>query len=99
MLTEPLIQQLQQLHLKGMAHALEQQMTGTDSTARSFEDRLGLLIQHEITDRATTAWRSVCAGPSCRRTPVSRTSTPARRAVSIRQSLPNSPISPGSSST
>ena len=53
MLTEPLIQQLQQLHLKGMAQALEQQMTGGDSTARSFEDRLGLLIQHEITDRAS----------------------------------------------
>jgi DNA replication protein DnaC len=53
MLTEPLIQQLQQLHLKGMAAALEQQMTGADATARSFEDRLGLLIQHEITDRAS----------------------------------------------
>lgn len=53
MLTEPLIQQLQQLHLKGMAAALEQQMTGADSTARSFEDRLGLLIQHEFTDRAS----------------------------------------------
>jgi DNA replication protein DnaC len=53
MLTEPLIQQLQALHLKGMAQALEQQMTGADSTARSFEDRLGLLIQHEITDRAS----------------------------------------------
>lgn len=53
MLTEPLIQQLQQLHLKGMAQALEQQMSGSDATARSFEDRLGLLIQHEITDRAS----------------------------------------------
>ncbi len=53
MLTEPLIQQLRQLHLKGMAAALEQQMTGADSTARTFEDRLGLLIQHEITDRAS----------------------------------------------
>jgi len=53
MLTEPLIQQLQQLHLKGMAAALEQQITGADSTARSFEDRLGLLIQHEFTDRAS----------------------------------------------
>jgi len=53
MLTEPLIQQLHALHLKGMAQALEQQMTGADSTARSFEDRLGLLIQHEITDRAS----------------------------------------------
>jgi DNA replication protein DnaC len=53
MLTEPLIQQLQQLHLKGMAAALEQQTSNNDVAARSFEDRLGLLIQHEFTDRAS----------------------------------------------
>jgi DNA replication protein DnaC len=52
MLTEPLIQQLHTLRLKGMAAALEQQMTLPD-TARSFEDRLGLLIQHEMTERAS----------------------------------------------
>lgn len=32
MLTEPLIQQLQALHLKGMASALEQQYTYPDLT-------------------------------------------------------------------
>jgi DNA replication protein DnaC len=52
MLTEPLIQQLHTLRLKGMAAALEQQIALPD-TARSFEDRLGLLIQHEITERAS----------------------------------------------
>ena len=53
MLTEPLIQQLHQLRLKGMAAALEQQQRLPDHTARSFEDRLGLMIQHEIVERAS----------------------------------------------
>ena len=52
MLTEPLIQQLHALRLKGMAAALEQQLTLPDRDARGFEDRLGLLIQHEIAQRA-----------------------------------------------
>ena len=53
MLTEPLIQQLHDLRLKGMAASLEQQLSSTDTTARSFEDRLGLMIQHEITERSS----------------------------------------------
>ena len=52
MLTEPLIQQLHTLRLKGMANALEQQHTSADLTDRSFEDRLGLMIQQEITERS-----------------------------------------------
>jgi DNA replication protein DnaC len=53
MLAEPLIQQLHTLRLKGMAAALEQQTDTPELTARSFEDRLGLMIQHEITERAS----------------------------------------------
>jgi DNA replication protein DnaC len=53
MLTEPLIQQLHQLRLEGMAAALEQQLASSDRASRSFEDRLGLMIQHEITARAS----------------------------------------------
>ena len=53
MLTEPLIQQLHQLRLKGMAAALEQQRHVPDHIERSFEDRLGLMIQHEIVERAS----------------------------------------------
>ena len=52
MLTEPLIQQLHTLRLKGMAAALAQQTDRPDAIARSFEDRLGHLIQHEILERA-----------------------------------------------
>jgi DNA replication protein DnaC len=52
MLTEPLIQQLHTLRLKGMASALEQQHASPDLTDRSFEDRLGLMIQQEIVERS-----------------------------------------------
>jgi DNA replication protein DnaC len=53
MLTEPLLQQLHQLRLTGMAAALEQQLASPDHSDRSFEDRLGRMIQHEFTARAT----------------------------------------------
>jgi DNA replication protein DnaC len=36
-----------------MAHALERQIIAPDHTQMSFEDRLGLMIQHEITERAS----------------------------------------------
>src|SRR5262245_29368384 len=52
MLTEPLVQQLATLRLHGMAAALEQQIAAPDHTQLSFEDRLGLMIQHEMTERA-----------------------------------------------
>jgi DNA replication protein DnaC len=53
MLTEPLLQQLHQLRLSGMAAALEQQLASPDRSDRSFEDRLAVMIQHEFTARAT----------------------------------------------
>ena len=53
MLTEPLVQQLTDLRLRGMAAALAQQMAVPDRTQMSFEDRLGLMIQHELTERAS----------------------------------------------
>ena len=52
MLIEPLVQQLSTLRLHGMAAALEQQIGAPDRAAMSFEDRLGLMIQNEITERA-----------------------------------------------
>jgi DNA replication protein DnaC len=52
MLTEPLIQQLHTLRLNGMATALAQQTRLPNVHDQSFEDRLGLMIQHEITERA-----------------------------------------------
>jgi DNA replication protein DnaC len=52
MLQQPLIDQLQALRLRGMAAALEHQMLTPDIAALSFDDRLGLLLQHEVTERA-----------------------------------------------
>jgi DNA replication protein DnaC len=51
MLRQPLIGQLQALRLRGMAAALEHQQAQPDLAALSFEDRLGLLIQHELAER------------------------------------------------
>lgn len=53
MLTQPLIEQLHELRLRGMAAALEQQGATPDRSALSFEERLGLMIQHELTERAS----------------------------------------------
>jgi DNA replication protein DnaC len=53
MLIEPLSQQLEELRLRGMAAALEQQLAATDRAALPFEERLGLMIQHERVERAS----------------------------------------------
>jgi DNA replication protein DnaC len=51
MLTEPLIQQLTELRLRGMAAALEQQLAAPDLARQTFDNRLGLMIQQEIIER------------------------------------------------
>jgi DNA replication protein DnaC len=54
MLTQPLIEQLHELRLRGMAAALEQQSANAERAALTFEERLGLMIQHEVTERASS---------------------------------------------
>jgi DNA replication protein DnaC len=51
MLIEPMIQQLHQLRLRGMAAGLEQLLDTAQHASLSFEERLSVLIQHEITER------------------------------------------------
>ena len=51
MLHEPLIQQLKDLRLHGMAAALAQQ--GSQARDLDFDERLGLMLQHELTERAS----------------------------------------------
>ena len=53
MLTEPLIQQLRSLKLHGLAAGLEQQLAAPDSQRLSFEERFGVLLQHEVAVRAS----------------------------------------------
>lgn len=51
MLTDPIVQQLHRLRLPAMAAALEQILSSPQHTALTFEERLSLMIQHEISDR------------------------------------------------
>jgi len=51
MLHEPLIRELKALRLNGMAAALAHQ--GSEVRDLDFDERLGLLIQHELTERAS----------------------------------------------
>jgi DNA replication protein DnaC len=51
MLTHPISEKLQQMKFYGMLNALEEQMQMTDISKLSFEDRLALLVDREMTER------------------------------------------------
>jgi len=51
MLTHPTLDKIEQLRLFGMAKALREQMQNQKATALSFEERLGLLVDREMTER------------------------------------------------
>lgn len=51
MLTQQTLEQLHELRLTGMAQALEEQIRMSDMEGLSFEDRLTLLLEREITFR------------------------------------------------
>lgn len=51
MLSMPTVEKLKDLKLYGMARAFEEQMTSTETESLSFEERLGLLVDREATDR------------------------------------------------
>lgn len=51
MLIEPLLQLLNKLKLLGMLAAMQRQLSDPDIAALRFEDRLAMLLQHEVADR------------------------------------------------
>lgn len=51
MLCQPTIEKLHNLRLSGMARALEEQLGSSEYDALTFEDRLGLLVDREATER------------------------------------------------
>lgn len=51
MLDQPLFEKLTQLRLGGMKEALKQQISSTQYDDLSFEERLGLLVDHEMIQR------------------------------------------------
>jgi hypothetical protein len=99
MLTQPLLHQLHELRLRGMAAALEQQLANPAIHDLGFDERMALLIQHELVERQSCRLASACAGPSSPRPPLSKIWTSRRRAASIAPRSARSPISAGSPST
>src|SRR5215471_14350573 len=53
MLTHPTLDKLQTLRLAGMYHGLVEQLQMADIAALSFEERFGLLVDRELTERDT----------------------------------------------
>jgi len=51
MLTQPIFEKLEQLRFYGMLKALEEQVQMPDINELSFEERFGLLVDREITER------------------------------------------------
>ena len=51
MLTHPTVDKLHQLRCAGMAKALAEQLGSPEVTALSFEERLGLIVDRELTER------------------------------------------------
>lgn len=54
MLIQPTIDNLKMLKLFGMVQALETQLANTNATALPFEDRLGMIVDCEVTTRDNT---------------------------------------------
>ena len=57
MLIQPTLELLHELRLTGMAEAFEQQLGMPDIGQLAFEDRLGLLLEHEKTSREERRYR------------------------------------------
>jgi len=51
MLTHPLLEQLQKMRLTGMYKALKSQLQMDECQSMTFEERLGLMLDHEVTER------------------------------------------------
>ncbi|MFT5116402.1 MAG: hypothetical protein ACI8P9_005773 [Parasphingorhabdus sp.] len=56
MLLHPTLEKLKTLKFTGMANALAEQIDLPEINALAFEERLGLLIDREMTERVSTDW-------------------------------------------
>jgi hypothetical protein len=80
MLTQPTIEKLCAMRLKGMAEAFRQQQESADCQQLSFEERLGMLIDRQWTWREGHALERRLRTADYRDPPASRTSITAPRA-------------------
>jgi len=99
LLTHPMLDQLSQLGLPGMAQAFTELEASGDAATLSHVDWLGLLLDREVTHRHESAWLPACAMPGYASTPSSRTSITAPRAASIVPCSRGSPTANGSTRT
>jgi DNA replication protein DnaC len=58
MLIHPTLETLQRLRLRGMYKALQEQLQMPETDSLCFEERLGLLLEREVTERETRRLRS-----------------------------------------
>jgi DNA replication protein DnaC len=58
MLVHPIIDKLSDLRFTGMVHALQEQMQLPDIDRLSFEERLGLLVDREMTERQDRSFKT-----------------------------------------
>jgi DNA replication protein DnaC len=58
MLTTPTLEKLRSLRLLGMTHALEEQLASGDCKDLSFEERLGLMVDRETTERSNSRFKT-----------------------------------------
>ena len=58
MMTNATLETLRELKLLGMVRALEEQMAMPDAKSMSFDERLGLLVDREESDRRTRRYKS-----------------------------------------
>jgi len=83
MLTHPTLDQLHALKLYGMVQALSEQSTMPDITALNFEERLGLLVDREMSERDNRRLKTRLHQAKLDRMRVSKTWTIATHAASI----------------
>ena len=99
MLTHPMLDQLGQLGLSGMAQAFAELEASDETAALTHADWLGLLLDRELTHRHDKRLAAGCAMPDCASRPASRTSIIGPHAASTARSSTSSPMANGSTRT
>src|SRR5690348_17281686 len=81
-LTHPMLDQLGQLGLSGMAQAFAELEASDETATLNHADWLGLLVDRELTHRRDKRLPPGCAMPDCASRPASRTSITGPHAAS-----------------
>ena|SRR6478672_9446499 len=96
MLIEPTLDSLNRFKLHGMAAALSEQLTQSTAHTLLFEERLGLLVDRELSYRDNRRLTVCCSWLSSNNVPAWKISTCVRAADWIAHNWPASPPVTGS---